>query len=130
MDKIRDEVMRRETGVSELRGKLKETRLRWLGHIVRRDEGYVGKRMRALAVGKRKPGRPKRRREGCVKEDRKTFGIEQGRRTLMISLLDNSNQKTMGEIVAIIYVTKICTEDLRTVEIKRLTHKKPLFVTY
>lgn len=60
MDKIRNEVVRRETGVGELRGKLKETKLRWLGHIVKRNEGYVGKRMKTLTVGKMEPCRPKK----------------------------------------------------------------------
>lgn len=74
MDRVRNEEIRRTVRVEEFRGKLRETRLRWLGHVVRREEGYVGKRIRKLVVGSRKQGRPKRRWEDCVKEDLKVVG--------------------------------------------------------
>ena len=38
-----------------------ECKLRWYGHVKRREEGYVGKTMMEMAVpGRRKRGRPKR----------------------------------------------------------------------
>ena len=46
MDKIRNEDIRKTMGVDKLDKKLRETRLRWLGHVVRREEGYVRRRMR------------------------------------------------------------------------------------
>lgn len=39
--------------MGQLRDKLMETRMRWLGHVVRRDEDYVRKKMRQLEMGKR-----------------------------------------------------------------------------
>ena len=51
----------------------RETReeiLRWYGHVWRKDDGYVGRRMLRMALpGKRKRGRPKRRFMNVVKED-------------------------------------------------------------
>ena len=54
LDRIRNEEVRRSLGVVELGHQLRETRMRWLGHITRREETYVGKRMRQMVVGKRK----------------------------------------------------------------------------
>ena len=47
MDKIRNEDIRKIMGVDELGRKLREIRLRWLEHVVRREEGYIG-RMREV----------------------------------------------------------------------------------
>ena len=44
--------------------------MRWLRHVVRRDDKYVGKRMRRMQMRKRKGGRPKRSWEDCVKRIR------------------------------------------------------------
>lgn len=73
LDHVRNEDIRSKVKVGQVRGKLRETRLRWLGHVVRRDEEYVGKRMRKLAVGARKRGRPRRRWKDCIKEDLKAI---------------------------------------------------------
>ncbi|XP_063615410.1 uncharacterized protein LOC134788449 [Penaeus indicus] len=51
MDKVRNETIRERVQVGELKKKLSETRLRWLGHVTRREESYVGKRVRRLTVG-------------------------------------------------------------------------------
>ena len=70
-DRIRNEEVRSRTGVVELGQKLRETRLRWLGHIIRREESYVGRRMRNLVVGRRRKRRrrPKRRWQDCIDDD-------------------------------------------------------------
>ena len=42
--------------------KTREARLRWYGHLRRKDDGYIGRRMLRMELpGKRKRGRPKRR---------------------------------------------------------------------
>ena len=61
--------MRSRTGVVELGQKLGETRLRWLGHIIKREESYIGRRMRNLVVGRRKRGRSRRRWQDRTDDD-------------------------------------------------------------
>ena len=69
-DKIRNEYIRSTVKVERLGMKMREGRLRWYGHVMRRDQEYVGKRMMEMELpGKRKRGRPKRRFLDVVKED-------------------------------------------------------------
>ena len=50
--------------------KTREARLRWYGHLRRKDDGYIGRMMLRMELpGKRKRGRPKRRFMDVVKED-------------------------------------------------------------
>ena len=50
--------------------KTREARLRCYGHVLRKDYGYIGRRMlRTELPGKRKRGRPNRRFMDVVKED-------------------------------------------------------------
>ena len=50
--------------------KTREARLSWNGHVLRNDDGYIGRRMLKMELpGKRKRGRPKRRLMDVVKED-------------------------------------------------------------
>ena len=67
--------MRERVAVGELRSKLREKRLRWLGHIGRRETNYVGKRVKRMKVGEKKRGRAKRRWEDCIKEDMEKMGV-------------------------------------------------------
>ena len=48
----------------------REARLMWYGHLPRKDDGYIGRRMLRMELpGKRKRVRPKRRYMDVVKED-------------------------------------------------------------
>ena len=50
--------------------KTREATLRWYGHVLRKDDGYIGRRMLRMELpGKRKRGRPKRRFMDVAKED-------------------------------------------------------------
>ena len=50
--------------------KMREGRLRWYGHVMRRDQEYVGRKMMEMELPvKRKRGRSKRRILDVVKED-------------------------------------------------------------
>ena len=70
MDKIRNEYSRGTAQVGRLGEKTREARLRWYGHVLRKDDGYIGRRMLKMELpGKRKRGRPKRRFMDVVKED-------------------------------------------------------------
>ena len=45
VDRLRNEEIRERLGVTELGAKLREARLRWMGHVCRREDNYVGKRV-------------------------------------------------------------------------------------
>ena len=67
-DKIRREHIRSTTKVERLGIKMREGRLRWYGHVMRRDQEYVGRKMMEMELpGKRKRRRPKRRFLDVVK---------------------------------------------------------------
>ena len=69
-DKIRNEYIRSTIKVERLGTKMREGRLRWYQHVMRRDQEYVGRKMMEMELpGKRKRGRPKRRFLDAVKED-------------------------------------------------------------
>ena len=60
--------------------KVREARLRWLGHVQRRDSEYIGRRMLSFELpGRRSRGRPKRRFMDVVKEDMKVVGVREER---------------------------------------------------
>ena len=69
-DKIRNEFIRGTIKVKWLGMKMREGRLRWYGHVMRRDQEYVGRKIMEMELlGKRKRGRPKRRFLDVVTED-------------------------------------------------------------
>ena len=69
-DKIRNEHIRSTVKVERLGMKMREGRLRWYGHVMKKDQEYVGRKMMEMELpGKRKRGRPKRRFLDVVKED-------------------------------------------------------------
>ena len=77
-DKIRNEHIRSTVKVERLGMKMREGRLRWYGHVMRRDQEYVGRKMMEMELpGKRKRGRPKRRFLDVVKEDMEEVGAKE-----------------------------------------------------
>ena len=57
-DKVRNEYIRGTVKVERLGMKMREGRLRWYGHVMRRDQEYVGRRVMEMELpGKRKRGR-------------------------------------------------------------------------
>ena len=76
LDNIRNERIRGTTKVGEIAKKVQERRLKWYGHVMRREEHYVGRRAMVMKVqGRRKRGRPKRRWLDKVKDDIKEKGL-------------------------------------------------------
>ena len=60
LDRIRNERIRGTTKVGEISKKMQESRLKWYGHVLRREDECVGKRVMGMEVpGKRRRGRPK-----------------------------------------------------------------------
>ena len=62
MDRIRNEFIRGTAQVGQFRDKMRKARLRWFGHVQRRDAGYIRRRMLRMELsGGRRRERPKRR---------------------------------------------------------------------
>ncbi len=69
-DKIRSEDIRKRSGVTDIVDKMQESRLRWYGHISRREVEQDIRRVMEMEVeGNRGRGRPKRRWLDCVEKD-------------------------------------------------------------
>ena len=78
LDKIRNERIRGTTKVREITKKVQERkrRLKWYGHVTRREEHYVGRRAMVMKVqGRRKRERLKRRWLDKVKDVIKEKGL-------------------------------------------------------
>ncbi|KAI5102771.1 hypothetical protein C0J45_8123, partial [Silurus meridionalis] len=78
MDRIRNKFITGTAHVGHFGDKLREERLRWFGHVQRRDMGYISRRMlRMEPPGRRKRQRPKRRFMDVVKEDMQVVGLKE-----------------------------------------------------
>ncbi|KAL1448567.1 hypothetical protein WDU94_013997 [Cyamophila willieti] len=78
LDRIRNEVIRNKLRVTEVTKKIQERRLQWYGHVMRRDEDYVGKIVNRMQVaGRRARGRPKKKWEHCVTKDLEEKGLSE-----------------------------------------------------
>ncbi|XP_068226378.1 uncharacterized protein [Palaemon carinicauda] len=61
LDKVRNDLVRVTTKVTEVSKKIQGKRLHWFEQVMRRDQEYVGRRMLEMDVpGRRRRGRPKR----------------------------------------------------------------------
>ncbi|KAK3568200.1 hypothetical protein QTP86_000226 [Hemibagrus guttatus] len=59
LDRIRNKYIRGTAHVGRLGDKVREARLRWFGHVQRRESEYIGRRMLDMELpGRRKRGRP------------------------------------------------------------------------
>lgn len=75
LDRIRNEFIRGTAHVGCFGKKVREARLRWFGHVQRRDSEYIGRKMLKMELpGRRHRGRPKRRYMDAIKEDMKLVG--------------------------------------------------------
>ena len=76
-DKIRNEYIRVTVKVEWLGLKMREGRLRWYGHVMKRNQEYVGKKVMEMELpGKRKRERPKKKFLNVVKEDMEEVGAK------------------------------------------------------
>ena len=70
LDRIWNKRIRGTMKVGEISKKVQESRLKLYGHVLRREDEYVGKRLMAMEVpGKRRRGRPKRRWLDSINND-------------------------------------------------------------
>lgn len=78
-DRIPNEELRGRMGIESVKEALVRRRLRWWGHIERREESNWLKRCQMIAVsGKRPLGRPKKSWREVVKRDIKDWGLKEG----------------------------------------------------
>ena len=75
-DKIRNEYIRDTIKVEQLGIKMRDGTLRWYGHVMRRDQEYIGRVIKMELLGKRKTERPKRFLD-VVKEDMEKVGARE-----------------------------------------------------
>ena len=69
-DKIRNEEIRKRCGVVDIIEKVREARLRWYGHVGRKDAAEPVRSIMEMEIkGNRGRGRPKKRWMDCVNED-------------------------------------------------------------
>ena len=81
-DRVRNEEIRKRLGTTEMGKWCRQERLRWYGHVKRREDDYVGRRAMEMRMpGQRKRGRPKRRWLDCIKEDMRSSWCEPRRYT-------------------------------------------------
>ncbi|KAK3508704.1 hypothetical protein QTP70_004253 [Hemibagrus guttatus] len=74
LNRIRNEYIRGTAHVGRLGDKVREARLRWFGHVQRRESEYIGRRMLDMELpGMRQRGRPKRRYMDGINEDMRRY---------------------------------------------------------
>ena len=77
-DRIKNEHVRGTEKLGQIRRKVRESRLRWYGHVKRREDAYVGRRVLEMELpGKGEVGRPKRRFMDAVEEGMKEVGVNE-----------------------------------------------------
>ena len=70
LDRIRNEIIIGITKVGEISKKVQESRLKWYGHVLRREEKHAGKIVMLIEVPeKRRRGRPKWRWLDNIRND-------------------------------------------------------------
>jgi len=79
VDKIRNEVIRGKIGVASMENKIRDTRLRWFGHIRRRDMDAPVRRCEKIDRSnyRRSRGRPKKSWSKVIRYDLKTLRLEE-----------------------------------------------------
>ena len=78
-DRIKNEVIRGTVKVTSVSKKKQEGRLRWYGHVVRREEGSCERQIMDMEVGgRRKRGRPRTRWKDCVMTDSREKNLDLG----------------------------------------------------
>ena len=95
MDRVKNDYIRGTAKVTTVSKKIQEKRMNWYGHVKRRDEHYIGRRMTEMEVdGRRRRGRPKKKWKDCIAEDVREKGLngdEMMDRTLWKRLARNSD---------------------------------------
>ena len=74
-DHMINDSIRERLNVESITERCRKARLRWFGHIKRRDKDYVGRKtLDMVPPGRSKRGRPKQRWMDCVNRDMRAIG--------------------------------------------------------
>ena len=74
-DNVRNDDIREKLKAENITERCRKTRMRWFGHVKRRDQEYVGRKTLEMGPpGRRKRGIPKQRWMECVNRDMITIG--------------------------------------------------------
>ena len=77
-DGFSNEDVMRECGVEDVLMVLRRNRLRWYGHVKRREEGHIIRRAMELEVeARRGRGRPKKTWSSCIQEDLRKLNLRE-----------------------------------------------------
>ena len=77
-DKIRNDFIRGTVKVAEVSKKIQERRLQWFGHVMRREDGHVCRRVMNMEVdGRRRRGRPRVRWKDNIANDMRERGLRE-----------------------------------------------------
>ena len=73
---MRNDNIRERLKVESIAERCRKARLRWFGHVKRRDQDYVGRKtLKMVRPGRRRRrGRPKKRWMDCVNRDMRAIG--------------------------------------------------------
>ena len=72
---VRNDDIRERLKVENITERCRKARLRWFGHVKRRDQEYVGRKtLEMVPPGRRKRGRPKQRWMECINRDMRATG--------------------------------------------------------
>ena len=77
-DRVRNEHIRGSLKIAPVSMKIKESRLRWYGHLRRREDEHPTRLMMDMAIpGRRRRGRPKLRWLDCVNRDMNEMNLNE-----------------------------------------------------
>ena len=77
-DRVRNEDIRERIGVTNIGARCRRARLRWFGHVKRREENYVGRRMLSMVPpGVTGRGRPRQRWTDTINAGMRSAGARE-----------------------------------------------------
>ena len=75
-DKVENRYVRGSMKVANIKDRITESRLRWAGHVWRRDQTELSRQMLEMKVSGRRRGRPKTRWKDGVIRDMRSIGVQ------------------------------------------------------
>jgi hypothetical protein len=77
MDKVQNKHTRGSMKVTPINGKIKEARMKWYGHVMRRDDDHIVRKTLDIQENRRGRGRPHPTWRVTVEKDMREQNLEQ-----------------------------------------------------